>query len=117
MNGERDRHTDTDRHTDRERAMGVGGGTTLVTAGKHFSCKVTVSSSGCHTVLGQATMAAIQGLAARVRRKALEGQLYTLQAHSRATPLSSQEGAEGKRSGDGVACCSRVVLSVPYRPP
>lgn len=100
----RETHTDTDRDTDTGRAVGVGGGTTLVTTGKHFSHKVPVPSSTCHTVLGQAT---------RVRRKALEEQLRILQAQSRATPLSSQEGAEGKRiSGDRVA-----KLSVSYRPP
>lgn len=48
-----DIQTQTDIQTGRE--QWEWGGTTLVTTGKHFSSKVTVSSSGCHTVLGQAT--------------------------------------------------------------
>lgn len=74
----------------------MGGGTTLVTTGKHFSHKVPVSSC---TGTGRQCLEkeGAGGAAARI-----------LRAHRRATPLSSREGAEGKRvSGDGAAMLLR----------
>lgn len=103
MNGEKDRHTDTDR----ERAMGVGGSTTLVTAGKHVSRKVAVSSSGCHTVLGQATSGCHTGTDSQGEKEGAGGAAVHIAGTQQSN--TAQHTGGGRREESNWRPCSMLL--------